>query len=245
VGERVLTSQQNQDFVSLMAGMVGAQISQVGAMSDIAAALGNISVSTAQTADNTAGTFAGIQGMTGSLGSIVNNALSIAGGGMVALGAGNLGLGFAAGKGIHGLLTSLGIGPAPDLGMKGTGLFGPYFDPNTLPSGYGPSDPWGIFQSYDEGGEVDVGGLANVHAGEYVLSVPERREVSGRLARLEKAASVNAGQVNHFHLHVDGVLAGENVSDWWARMKIQYDNQFGSASQDLIQSVAKAGIAGI
>jgi hypothetical protein len=258
-GERVLTSQQNQDFVSLMAGFVGAEIAQTGLDAQIAASLGQIQVNTGATASGVhgltgsiqgmtgsiQGMTGSIQGMTGSLGSIVNNALSIAGGGMVALGTGNLGLGLAAGKGIHGLLTSLGIGPAPDPGGKATGLFGPYFDPNTLPGGYGPpggSDPWGLFNSYDEGGTVDVGGFAEVHAGEVIWNGSQQRAFAGRLDRIEAAVASRPAVSPVFQFVNNGVVTTQDADVWFAERIQQYEDQFSAASQDRIQAVATAGV---
>ena len=261
-GERILTSTQNQDFVAAMSSLVGGQIAQTGVDSQIAAALGQISVSTAATADNTAGTFAGIQGlsgsiqgMTGSMGSIVNNALSIAGGAVIALGTGNLGAGIAAGKGIHGLLTSFGIGPAPDPGGKATGLFGPYFDPNTLPSGYpqdpwgmfpGPSDPWGILGdikgSRQEGGEVNVSGLYELHAPEVVYTGAQQKAFAGRLDRIEEAVASRPAVAPVFNININSeVLAGENVIGWLEE-NLYRINREGASPEMQTKAVALAGV---
>jgi hypothetical protein len=78
-----------------------------------------------------------------------------------------------------------------------------------------------------------------------VLSRPERGAVNARLTRIEQALDKRPVVQNHFHLHADGVLAGENLAQWWARMTHIYNDQFESASQLLLQKVNLAGVTGM
>jgi len=224
-GERILTSAQNQDLVALMAGLVGAEFSQTDALNSIAMNTSHVAANTAETAASLAPS-----------GALVNSILSITGGSLVTFGTGNLGAGIAAGKGISWALGQLGIGgrSAPPgyaamAAVQASHNMGDMADImtqiNANPSAYSTSPAeGGLLPGFQFGGEVFASGPAWVHAGEEIYTPRDRRDVSTRLGRLEKAvqAGMSGGEVhNHFHLHNEGVITTNDVKNWFAN--VQYE----------------------